>query len=403
VSMRVRIQLPPHNYFLYHIMKTSLCVIAAYTNVMAEFRLREGWVEFKDVVPDIFAQGLKTLIDDVVKNNYFGLPVRLPTGDARRLKSKRSGYVSTVISPCVRKEVNVDCILNNYVDWFIGNPSRSLNELSRALSIFRNGYPKDPGTYSVLGSFLPEFVEGLRVFGATEGVKGSIKPDAALFRNMKVGVHSIFLGLLGLRISRVFYEAQRAYAMHLIPSDEVIEKCATKLGLSSFAGRDGRYSNIIRNLRKLRTLTSDIVTLTYVALMQHTMGEVEVFELIAGVNRWEIIGYGVRALHPLPLFIDELRNLGRRGEVVLKKLQSLIVNTLNNERTDIVEPVIRSIYQGLNGIMGVGEVCYVISRLTYANDDEERRKLTGLTPLDVSTICEAIEGTLRRLSHGDTS
>ena len=403
MSMAVRIQLPPHNYFLYHLMKTSLCVIAAYTNVTPEFKLREGWVEFRNVVPTIFAQGLKTLIDDVVRNNQFGSPVRLTTGDARRLRSKRSGYVNTIVSPCVRREVDVDCILNNYVNWFIKDTTRSLNELSSALGVFRNGYPKDPGTYSVLGSFLPEFVEGLRVFGATEGVRGSVKPDAALFRNIKVGIHSIFLGLLGLRISRVFYERQRTYAVHLIPSDEAIELYARELGLNTLAGRDGRYSRIIKNLKRLRALTSDIVTLTYIALMQHTVGEVEVFELIAGVNRWEIINYGVRALHPLPSFIDELRNLGKRGEVALRKLQSLIINTLNNERTEIVEPVIRSIYQGLNGVMSVGEACYIISRLTYANDDEERQKLTGLTPIDVNTICEAMEGTLRRLSHGGTS
>ncbi len=395
MSCTLRVELPPRNYFLYHLMKTSLSVIASYTNVNPEFKLHEGLVTFKDVVPDAFARGLSDLVEDVKKDVY-GMRVRLPRGDAVRLKSRRAGYVSEVLGNCVSKvAVDVDCILSNYVRWFSKDPAKALDELNRALAMFKDGYPNDPGTFSALGSFLPEFVEGLRIFGATEGAQSSVKPSTALFRNIKVGVHAVFLGLLGLRISRVFYDRQRFYAVHLMPSDEAIGEYSRKVALTSFTGKNGAYVKMLRNLRRLRNLASDITLLTLISIMQGVEGEVEVFELLAGANRWEIITYGARALQPLPKLVDELRRLGNRGDVVLRKLHSLIINALNNDMTDVAEAVTRSIYQGLTGVVSVGEACYNISRVTYANDDEGRHRVTGLVPIDVYTLCEAMANVVR--------
>ncbi len=395
MSYTVRIELPPRNYFLHHLMKTSLSVIASYTNVNPDFRLHEGFIMFKNVVPDAFARGLGNLIEDI-KNDVYGMRVWLPRGDAVRLKSKRGGYVGEVLDNCVSKvAVDVDCILSNYVNWFSKNPMKALDELNRALNTFRDGYLNDPGTFSALGSFLPEFVEGLRIFGATEGAQSSVKPNTALFRNIKVGVHTVFLGLLGLRISRVFYDRQRLYAVHLMPSDEAIGEYSRKVGLSSFTGREGTYTKMLRALRRLRNLASDITLLTLISIMQGVEGEVEVFELIAGANRWEILTYGVRALQPLPKLVDELKRLGDRGNITLKKLHSLIINALNNDMTDVVEAVIRSIYQGLTGVVSIGEACYNISRVTYANDDEDRHRIADLAPIDVYTLCEAMANVIR--------
>ncbi|RLG86593.1 MAG: hypothetical protein DRO18_04210 [Thermoprotei archaeon] len=389
----IKVELPPHNYFIYYLIKTSLGLIAAYTATQVSFNLREGYVELKGIVPQYFAKGLKELVSDVVGNVY-GLRVNLTAGDVRRLSARRSGYVEGIKRGCIKRfAVDVDCILKSYAEWVNADPNLAIKELGRALSRFDNGYPQDPGSFSMLNPFLPEFVEGVRAFGATAGIRGSVLPGTALFRNMKIGIHTVFLGLLALRASRVFFDVNTGYTIHVLPSDYAL----INMDIRKLLGRDGEYVDIIGRLKALKNVTSDIVVLTYVSLIQSIDQEVEVFEILAGRNRWEIIGYGSRALHPLPRFISKLKGMGNRGEIALGKLRELIEKALAGNKTEVAETVVRSIYQALSGVIGVGNACYSIARATYANDDEERHRILRLRHMDVYTICEALEDTLEEL------
>jgi len=397
--------LPPHNTFFNLSLSTSLCLLASYVSP----DIQSVITATKLVLPyrpsdDELCKAISSFVRGLTEGNYGLMPPLGP--DLRRLDNLRA---------CLSKVTGVDVgpraddLLKAYAKYacILAARGELVNELERALSEFRDGYPNDATVCDVPmpSALAPEFMEGIRVLG-TIGFKAVSSRFS--FSKMRIGLHSACLGIAGLWASLIAVGDNLEYF--------VFPYMSTSAGLKIKTGDLRKVEEEVA--QALRGCVPRNIPSLALAVALTTAGiEVPMRRTILAIvqrggRRVDLMEQG------LPLSLDDLLNFAdelckSKSEETCKRLLRLVIEGLRGPRAGIEDEqrarklhevglkAAQLIYLALTRALRPDEALYWLARSLYAQSDaafEDYAKRRGafLTPHDIECIEEAIKAVLSR-------
>ena len=193
--MSLSFALPPRNTLFNLALSASLSLLASYISPDLKPVIGAGKLELPYRPSDgELCEAIQGFVGELTEGEYGLAPPLGPDfarlGDLRDFLSKATG---------ASVELRVDSLLDAYAKYAceLAKRGQLVNELEKAFGVFEDGYPNDAQICDVpmLTTLAPEFMEGVRVLG---GVGLGAVPSRYAFSRMRVGPHSVCLGIAGL-------------------------------------------------------------------------------------------------------------------------------------------------------------------------------------------------------------
>jgi hypothetical protein len=404
--------LPPRNTLFNLALSASLTLLASYISPDLKPVIGAGRL----VLPyrpkdEELCRAIQDFVGELAKGEYGLAPPLGP--DYARLDGLRD-FFSKVTGATV--EQRAESLLDAYAKYAceLAKGEQLVVELERALSIFENGYPNDAQICDVpmLTTLAPEFMEGVRVLG---GVGLRAVPDRYAFSKIRVGPHSVCLGVAGLWATLMAAQENLLYfAMPYTPTAVPVKA-------------EDRRKAQKRQIRVLRGCVPRSVPLLVLAVALSTAGLSDparrtVLAVVQrGGRRVDLLEQGLPlSLDTALLFADELylEDQGRREEDrVMPRLLNLVVAGLREPPAgardtqcaqrlhEVGLRVGQLLYLALTRVIEPYEVRYELARLLYARSDVDfedcaRRRGAFLTPSDVEEVVSVAERALATAQVG---
>jgi hypothetical protein len=402
--------LPPRNTLFNLALSASLTLLASYISPDLKPVIGAGRL----VLPyrpkdEELCRAIQDFVGELARGEYGLAPPLAP--DFARLGGLRD-FLSKVAGAAV--ELRAESLLDAYAKYAceLAKRGQLVAELEGALSVFEDGYPNDAKVCDVpmLTTLAPEFMEGVRVLG---GVGLGAVPDRYAFSKMRVGPHSVCLGIAGLWATLVAAQDNLLYfAMPYTP---------TAVPVRAEDRRDAQK----RQMRVLRNCVPRSVPLLVLAVALSTAGisdparRTVLVVVQRGGRRVDLLEQGLPlSLDTALLFADQLhledqkrRGEGEREEGVVPKLLNLVAAGLREPPPgardaqcaqrlhEVGLRVGQLLYLALTRVIEPYEVRYELARLLYAQSDLSfedcaRRRGAFLTPDDVELVVSAAEKAL---------
>jgi hypothetical protein len=356
-------------------------------------------------------RAIKDFVGELAKGEYGLAPPLGP--DFARLDDLRD-FLSKVVGATV--ELRAESILDAYAKYAceLAKRGQLVSELERALSVFENGYPNDAQICDIpmLTTLAPEFMEGVKVLG---GVGLGAVPDRYAFSKIRVGPHSVCLGVAGLWATLMAAQDDLLYfAMPYTPTAVPVKA-------------DDRRKAQKRQIRVLRGCVPRSIPLLVLAVALSTAGindparRTVLVVVQRGGRRVDLLEQGLPlSLDTALLFADELylEDQGRReDERVMPRLLNLVTAGLRDplpgardaqcaqKLHEVSLRVGQLIFLALTRVIEPYVLRYELARQLYAQSDlsfEEcaRRRGAFLTPSDVEEVVSAAERALTMAQTG---
>jgi len=356
-------------------------------------------------------RAIKDFVGELAKGEYGLAPPLGP--DFARLDDLRD-FLSKVVGATV--ELRAESILDAYAKYAceLAKRGQLVSELERALSVFENGYPNDAQICDIpmLTTLAPEFMEGVKVLG---GVGLGAVPDRYAFSKIRVGPHSVCLGVAGLWATLMAAQDDLLYfAMPYTPTAVPVKA-------------DDRRKAQKRQIRVLRGCVPRSIPLLVLAVALSTAGindparRTVLVVVQRGGRRVDLLEQGLPlSLDTALLFADELylEDQGRReDERVMPRLLNLVTAGLRDplpgardaqcaqKLHEVSLRVGQLIFLALTHVIEPYVLRYELARQLYAQSDlsfEEcaRRRGAFLTPSDVEEAVSAAERALTMAQTG---
>jgi len=399
--------LPPRNTFFNLSLSTSLCLLASYVSpdIQSVITATKLVLPYRPSDDELY-NAISSFVEELARKNDYGLVPPLGP-DLRRLDNLRA-HLSKVTG--VNVGPGADGLLKAYVEYASKLAARGelVNELERALSEFRDGYPNDAMVCDVpmLSALAPEFMEGIRVLG-TIGFKAVSSRFS--FSKMRIGLHSACLGIAGLWASLIAVRDNLEYFVFPYMSTSAGLKIKTG-DLREVEKRVARALRgcVPRNIPSLALVVA-LTTAGIKVLVRRTILAI----VQRGGKRVDLMEEGLPlSLDDLLNFADELYELCK-SEETHKRLLNLVIEGLREPRAGIEDEqrarklhevglkAAQLIYLALTRALRPDEALYWLARSLYAQSDaafEDYAKRRGafLTPHDIECIEEAIKAVLSR-------
>jgi len=304
--MMLEVALPPRSMFLRYPLITFFSHVAAKCAGVARVTRKMG--KAGDVIvlecPSVY--DLRKAVEDVLALLLSGGAGFAPNVSAMELRNKLQALRLGKVRAGFRcEDVSVDGLVECYLDNVVRrlSPEDYAKQLSEAFESFVEGYKNDNiyGSYSPPSILVPESVEAIRVFGATDSKGTQLYPRGVELRErVKLGLHSIVAGLAGLWLGGVYIDIARG--MHgyvLLASEDVTKDIVDKFDeLVGYLKAKG-LSDIA--VRVLATLVVSVVG-----------GRVVYAEFVGSGYRCDLTKFDV-------VEIDELAELARRMDAELRE------------------------------------------------------------------------------------
>jgi len=394
--------LPPRNTLFNLSLSTGLSLLASYASPDIQSVITADKLELSHRPSDSeLYEAINGLVNDLTKGSYGLMPPLGP--DFTRLSNLRA-YLSKVAGTSV--ELRAEDLLKAYVGYArkLAEKRALVDELERAFSEFKDGYPHDAEVCEVpmLSVLAPEFMEGIRVLG-TIGFKSV--SDRYSFSKMRIGLHSTCLGIAGLWASLIAVQGNLEY--FVFPYLSTL--AGLKIRVGDLRDNEKRVSQVLRGCvpRNIPSLAL-AVTLSTVGIQPHVRKTVLVV-VQRGGRRVDLMEQG------LPLSLDTLLafadKLYEKSEEAHKRLLNLVVEGLREppigardgqharKLHEVGLKAAQLIYLTLTRVLRPSEALYEIARSLYAQSDAEfeeyaKRRGALLTPYDVECVFSAIEEAL---------
>ncbi|GEM_PF-3986491 len=424
MTVTVRIELPPDGYLLRYYLATALTYLAWYSE--SKITIRGDIIKISCLNDNVLKVGLEMLIYDVIDRTYGIEPPILVAGDKQRLlrgelsiKSPKGQYLysnAIVLRPLMeelRFEKIVEC-LKRYVDYVKYSVSSYSEELSKCLGVFSKqiikikqnkvsydrkkrqinikssydeiwGYindvpdPKNLDLIAPLSFMTLEFLEHIRSHGAT---------DRYEIRDMRVGLHSICLSLLGAWLSKFYRDRQTGIAHYVFITPERINYVPLRIIISNHQ----KATQEIRTLVREREL-STYQLLTYCCLNIPGVEDLIYVTIQEGTGyRNEVLNVMSLDVKPLVLFAELLRLSSRD---TLDKLLSIVKS--QNVGAYVSSKLIE-ILQIPDEVQFVQRLYDIYRIIEQYWKDNEKRNFRLLTTYDKQVLMEALQNTRKILT-----
>jgi hypothetical protein len=404
--MSMSFALPPRNTFFNLALSASLSLLASYISPDLKPVIGAGKLELPYRPSDgELCEAIQGFVGELVKGEYGLAPPLGP--DFARLGGLRD-FLSKATGASV--ELRAESLLDAYAKYAceLAKGGQLVAELGRALSEFKDGYPNDAQICDVpmLTTLAPEFMEGVRVLG---GVGLRAVPSGYAFSRMRVGPHSVCLGIAGLWAALVAAQDNLLYfAMPYTPTAAPVRA-------------EDRRNAQKRQMRVLRGCVPRSVPSLVLAVALSTAGisdparRTVLVVVQRGGRRVDLLEQGLPlSLDTVLLFADGLylEDQKRREEDrVVPKLLNLVVAGLREPPPgardaqcaqrlhEVGLRVGQLLYLALTRVIEPYEVRYELARLLYARSDLSfedcaRRRGAFLMPDDVELVVSAAEKAL---------
>jgi hypothetical protein len=412
--MSMSFALPPRNTFFNLALSASLSLLASYISPNLKPVIGAGKLELPYRPSDgELCEAIQGFVGELVKGEY-GLappldPDARPSGRKKRARlSSLQEFLSKITGSSV--VLKADSLLNAYAKYAceLARKGQLVHELGRALSVFRDGYPNDAQICDVpmLITLAPEFMEGVRVLG---GVGLGAVPNRYSFSRMRVGPHSVCLGIAGLWATLVAAQDNLLYfAMPYTPA-----VVSVRVG-----DRRDAQKGLMRALRGCvpRSVPSLVLAVALsTAGISEPARETILVVVQRGGRRVDLLEQGLPlSLDTILLFADELYLEDQRleeWERVVPKLLKLVVAGLREPPTGVRDAqcaqrlhevglrAAQLLYLTLTRVLKPHELRYELARLLYARSDVDfedcaKRRGMFLAPRDDERAVSAVERAL---------
>ena len=397
--------LPPRNTLFNLSLSTGLSLLASYvsSDIQSTITAEKLVFSYRPSDNELYV-AIKELVNELTRGSYGLSPPLGP--DFARLSNLRA-YLSKVVGADVR--LRAEDLLKAYAEYArkLAGKGALVDELERALSEFRDGYPNDAEICEVpmLTVLAPEFMEGIRMLG-TIGFKSV--SDRFSFSKMRIGLHSACLGIAGLWASLIATTDNLEY--FVFPYMSTLAGLKIRLGELRDAGK--RLAQVLKGCvpRNIPSLALAVALST--AGIQAPVRRTLLVVVQRGGRRVDLMEQG------LPLSPDTILafadGLYGSDEGAHRRLLNLIIEglrepppggTRDGQRArklhEVGLRVAQLIYLALTQALRPEEALYELARLLYAQSDlalEEYAKKRGalLTPYDVECIALAMRKALSR-------
>jgi hypothetical protein len=389
--------LPPRNTLFNLSLSTGLSLLASYANPDIQSVITADKLELLHRPSDSeLYKAIDGLVKDLIQGSYGLMPPLGP--DSSRLRNLRD-HLSKVTDTSV--ELRAGDLLKAYVGYAskLAEKRALVDELERAFSEFKDGYPHDAKICDVpmLNVLAPEFMEGIRTLG-TIGFKSV--SDRYSFSKMRIGLHSTCLGIVGLWTSLIAMQGNLEY--FVFPHLSTL--AGVKIRVGDLRDNEKRLAQVLRRCvpRNIPSLAL-AVALSTVGIQPYARKTVLVIVQIGG-RRVDLMEQGLPlSLDTLLVFADKLYEKNERAH---KRLLNLVIEGLKEtpeQRARKLHEVglkaAQLIYLALTQVLRPSETLYELARSLYAHRDmefEDYAKKIGafLTPYDVECIFSTIEEVL---------
>lgn len=276
----IEINLPPSTLFLSQVLTTALTYLAWYSEGYVEYEPRRNVLKLKVPNDDALKEGLSRLVNHLIQGEYGLQPQIAPIADRQRIP--RSGVLREILGPLAQaRRADINEALRRYVRYCSSLASYS-DELGKEFSKFdpAEGYVNAGQKMTMLSCLQPEFMEAFRRLGTWGGTTSG----APYVRDIKLGLHSTVLGLIGVYLSKFYVDYQRGTTYYLL------------INSSSLLGYRYLQSQLLYNHRsllrelKLRPFPSEISLLLFTIL--HTCGLAgQIVVTLEGGQRCDLLLY----------------------------------------------------------------------------------------------------------------
>jgi hypothetical protein len=404
--MSLSFALPPQNTFFNIVLSAGFTLLASYISPELNPVIDAGRLILTYRPSDEeLCRAIKDFVSELAKGEYGLAPPLGP--DFARLDDLRD-FLSKTTGATV--ELRAESILDAYAKYAceLAKRGQLVSELERAFSVFENGYPNDAQICDIpmLTTLAPEFMEGVKVLG---GVGLGAVPDRYAFSKIRVGPHSVCLGIAGLWATLM--AAQDDLLYFAMPHTSTVVKVKA----------DDRRKSQKRQIQVLRGCVPRSIPLLVLATALSTAGindparRTVLIVVQRGGRRVDLLEQGLPlSLDTALLFADELylEDQGRReDERVMPRLLNLVTAGLRDpprgardaqcaqKLHEVSLRVGQLIFLVLTRVIEPYVLRYELARQLYAQSDlsfEEcaRRKGAFLTPSDVEEVVSAAEKAL---------
>jgi len=302
----LEIALPPRSMFLRYPLITFFSHIAAKCIGIARVTRRRDKLEDILVLECPSAHNLHKAVEDILISILEGKAGLAPYAPVREMRNKlqalRLGEIPTGFR-CEDVEVDdlVECYLKNVVRRL--DPEEYVKQLRKAFDSFSEGYrdDNDYGSYSPPSILVPESVEAIRIFGATNSKGTQVYPrDVELRKRIKLGFHSIVTGLAGLWLGGIHVDIIRGmHSYVLLASEDVTKEIVDK------------FDKLIGYL-KAKSLSDIAIRVLATLVVSVVGGRVVYTEFVGSKYRCDLTKFDV-------VDLDKLATLARRMDDKLRE------------------------------------------------------------------------------------
>jgi hypothetical protein len=404
--MSLSFALPPQNTFFNLALHAGLTLLASYISpdLMPVVGAGKLILHYRPSDEEL-CRAIKDFVSELAKGEYGLAPPLGP--DIARLNSLRD-FLSKVAGATV--EPRAESILDAYAKYAceLAKRGQLVSELERALSVFEDGYPNDAQICDIpmLTTLAPEFMEGVKVLG---GVGLGAVPDRYAFSKIRVGPHSVCLGVAGL------------WATLMAAQDDLLYFAIPYTSTPFSVKADNLRNAQKREIQVLRGCVPRSIPLLVLAVALSTAGindparRTVLVVVQRGGRRVDLLEQGLPlSLDTALLFAHELylKDQGRGvDERVMPRLLNLVTAGLRDplrgardaecaqKLHEVSLRVGQLIFLVLTRVIEPYVLRYELARQLYAQSDlsfEEcaRRRGAFLTPSDVEEVVSAAEKAL---------